>query len=78
MVFFLYGTLLLRIKVLDMPKRIHTLLGFFYVNHDEDIYRHHRDRLGIYWKGRCKNMPPPPPPQKKKRSDVRLSLTRFV
>ena len=33
--------------------------GLFDVNHDEasslDICQHHRDRLGIYWRGRCKN-----------------------
>ena len=46
------------IKVLDMPKRIH-FTGFFDVNHVEasslDICQHHRDRLGIYWRGPCKN-----------------------
>lgn len=38
--------------------------GLFDVNHDEasslDICQHHRDRLGIYWRGRCKNCQVPP------------------
>ena len=38
--------------------------GLFYVNHDEarslDICQHHRDCLGIYWRGRCKNCQVPP------------------
>lgn len=64
------------IKVLDMPKRIHTfILGFFDVNHDEasslDICRHHRDRLGIYWRGRCKNCQVPPEVAKHKSAAVK-------
>ena len=38
--------------------------GLFDVNHDEasslDICQHHRDLLGIYWRGRCKNCQVPP------------------
>ena len=38
--------------------------GFFYVNYDKasslDICQHHRDRLGIYWRNRCKNCQVPP------------------
>lgn len=38
--------------------------GFFDVNRVEarslDICQHHRDRLGIYWRGRCKNCQVPP------------------
>ena len=38
--------------------------GFFDVTHDEasslDICQHHRDRMGIYWGGRCKNCQVPP------------------
>ena len=38
--------------------------GFFDANRDEasslDICQHHRDRLGIYWRGRCKNCQVPP------------------
>ena len=51
------------------------LLGFFDVNHDEasslEICQHHRDRLGIYWRGRCKNCQVPPEVAQHKSAKVK-------
>ena len=55
-----YGTLLCLLSSMYwICLNVTFLLGFFDVNRDEasslKICQHHRDRLGIYWRGRCKN-----------------------
>ena len=51
------------------------LLGFFDVNHDEasslEICQHHHDRLGIYWRGWCKNCQVPPEVAQHKSAKVK-------
>ncbi|KAK2551331.1 hypothetical protein P5673_027724, partial [Acropora cervicornis] len=54
-------------------------LGFFDVTHDEasslDICQHHRDRMGIYWRGRCKNCQVPPEVAQHKSAAVKGDRT---
>lgn len=68
------------IIVLDMPK-LHAYLfkGFFDVTHEEasslDICQHPRDRMGIYWRGRCKNCQVPPEVAQHKSAAVKGDRT---